>query len=310
MPDGDLEMKEKWRRKKEGREIWIQFGDFGIHFKGRTYNNGLFQLIAVSINTGPRIFPPLIAFSDVPIHRLSSLISLLGKIICSRIAASNPRDTHRVVLNIFDVHSGKVMRDSKGSADEFASGGAGGVSGVSWPVFSIALFVPKLVGANQPAKSNSGTRISSVSTGKAMETTLWLRLIVGNILWQQKSNGIPLEDMLQLLLLLHELENGFNIWSFDRKLLYRRSKIDEDPTGRYAATAVTSIHEMKNGFNTYRPPRDHTSMSFCGAQGHHLSCLLKRKKKYRYTRLRTKMPESKGSNRYIAPFGIQSKPAR
>ncbi|KAF8379127.1 hypothetical protein HHK36_028556 [Tetracentron sinense] len=48
---------------------------------------------------------------------------------------SNPRDTHRVVLNIFDVRTGKVMRDFKGSADEFATGGTGGVSGVSWPVF-------------------------------------------------------------------------------------------------------------------------------------------------------------------------------
>ncbi|CAA2985342.1 eukaryotic translation initiation factor 3 subunit B-like [Olea europaea subsp. europaea] len=48
---------------------------------------------------------------------------------------SNPRDTHRVVINIFDVRTGKVMRDFKGSADEFAIGGTGGVSGVSWPVF-------------------------------------------------------------------------------------------------------------------------------------------------------------------------------
>uniref|UniRef100_A0A5B6Z9D4 Putative eukaryotic translation initiation factor 3 subunit B-like n=1 Tax=Davidia involucrata TaxID=16924 RepID=A0A5B6Z9D4_DAVIN len=48
---------------------------------------------------------------------------------------SNPRDTHRVVLNIFDVRTGKVMRDFKGSADEFAIGGTGGVTGVSWPVF-------------------------------------------------------------------------------------------------------------------------------------------------------------------------------
>ncbi|XXG83222.1 hypothetical protein AAC387_Pa10g1024 [Persea americana] len=48
---------------------------------------------------------------------------------------SNPRDTHRVVLNIFDVRSGKVMRDFKGNADEFATGGTGGVAAVSWPVF-------------------------------------------------------------------------------------------------------------------------------------------------------------------------------
>ncbi|KAK9090559.1 hypothetical protein Sjap_023736 [Stephania japonica] len=48
---------------------------------------------------------------------------------------TNPSDTHRAVLNIFDVRTEKVMRDFKGSADEFAIGGTGGVSGVSWPVF-------------------------------------------------------------------------------------------------------------------------------------------------------------------------------
>ncbi|KAI3676755.1 hypothetical protein L1987_86371 [Smallanthus sonchifolius] len=48
---------------------------------------------------------------------------------------SNPRDTHRVVLNIFDVRTGKIMRDFKGTADEFAIGGTGGFTGFSWPVF-------------------------------------------------------------------------------------------------------------------------------------------------------------------------------
>lgn len=48
---------------------------------------------------------------------------------------SNPRDTHKVILNIFDVRTGKVMRDFKGSVDDFVVGGTGGVSGVSWPVF-------------------------------------------------------------------------------------------------------------------------------------------------------------------------------
>ncbi|CAH9101713.1 unnamed protein product [Cuscuta europaea] len=47
---------------------------------------------------------------------------------------SNPRDSHKVMLNIFHVKSGKVRRDFKGSADEFAIG-AGGVAGVSWPIF-------------------------------------------------------------------------------------------------------------------------------------------------------------------------------
>lgn len=39
------------------------------------------------------------------------------------------------MINIFDVRTAKVMRAFQGSADEFAIGGTGGVSGVSWPVF-------------------------------------------------------------------------------------------------------------------------------------------------------------------------------
>ncbi|KAF7153188.1 hypothetical protein RHSIM_Rhsim01G0145200 [Rhododendron simsii] len=83
---------------------------------------------------------------------------------------SNPRDTHRVVLNIFDVRTGKVMRDFKGSADEFAVGGA--VSGVSWPVF----------------RWGGGKEDKYVATSVTS---------------------------------VHEMENGFNIWSFNGKLLYR-----------------------------------------------------------------------------------------
>ncbi|KAI3742980.1 hypothetical protein L1987_60681 [Smallanthus sonchifolius] len=56
-------------------------------------------------------------------------------VTCSSHEPSNPGDTHRVLLNIFDVRTGKVMRDFKGSADEFAIGGTGGFTGVSWPVF-------------------------------------------------------------------------------------------------------------------------------------------------------------------------------
>ncbi|TVU10085.1 hypothetical protein EJB05_43593 [Eragrostis curvula] len=47
---------------------------------------------------------------------------------------SNPTSTHRIVLNIFDVRTGKVMREFKGSADEFRVGGTIGISGVSWPI--------------------------------------------------------------------------------------------------------------------------------------------------------------------------------
>jgi len=39
------------------------------------------------------------------------------------------------VINIFDVRTGKVLRDFKGNADDFAIGGTCGVTGVSWPVF-------------------------------------------------------------------------------------------------------------------------------------------------------------------------------
>ncbi|KAI3745935.1 hypothetical protein L6452_08347 [Arctium lappa] len=48
---------------------------------------------------------------------------------------STPHDSHRVLLNIFDVRTGKVMRDFKRNADEFAFRGTGGFTGVSWPVF-------------------------------------------------------------------------------------------------------------------------------------------------------------------------------
>ncbi|CAI5518545.1 unnamed protein product [Closterium sp. Naga37s-1] len=48
---------------------------------------------------------------------------------------ANPRDTQKVVLNVFDVRTGKSMREFKGAADDFATGGAGGVAGVQWPVF-------------------------------------------------------------------------------------------------------------------------------------------------------------------------------
>eukprot|EP00850_Spirogloea_muscicola_P016935 SM000141S00879 [mRNA] locus=s141:121775:136794:- [translate_table: standard] len=48
---------------------------------------------------------------------------------------ANPRDTQKVTLNIFDVRSGKNLREFKGSADDFATGGTGGAAGVPWPVF-------------------------------------------------------------------------------------------------------------------------------------------------------------------------------
>ncbi|RRT75520.1 hypothetical protein B296_00031154 [Ensete ventricosum] len=48
----------------------------------------------------------------------------------------------RIVINIFDVRTGKLMRDFKGNVDEFATGGSGGVSGISWPVFRFLVQIP------------------------------------------------------------------------------------------------------------------------------------------------------------------------
>ncbi|KAI7751846.1 hypothetical protein M8C21_011254 [Ambrosia artemisiifolia] len=56
-------------------------------------------------------------------------------VTCSSHELSQPCDTHRVVLNIFDVRTGNVMKEFKESADEFAFGETGGFTGVSWPVF-------------------------------------------------------------------------------------------------------------------------------------------------------------------------------
>ncbi|KAF8780943.1 hypothetical protein HU200_000908 [Digitaria exilis] len=46
----------------------------------------------------------------------------------------------RVVLNIFDVRTGKLMRGFKGTTDEFTTGGDIGFSGVPWPFFSFLCF--------------------------------------------------------------------------------------------------------------------------------------------------------------------------
>jgi len=43
--------------------------------------------------------------------------------------------------NIFDARTGKVMRDFKGSANDFAIGGTGGVAEVPWPIFKYKSFL-------------------------------------------------------------------------------------------------------------------------------------------------------------------------
>ncbi|CAL5063621.1 unnamed protein product [Urochloa decumbens] len=48
---------------------------------------------------------------------------------------SNPRDTHKVILNIFDVRTGKLMRNFNGSAGKFTSAGNIVFSALAWPCF-------------------------------------------------------------------------------------------------------------------------------------------------------------------------------
>ncbi|KAL4395139.1 hypothetical protein AHAS_Ahas02G0222100 [Arachis hypogaea] len=95
----------------------------------------------------------------------------------SRHEPSNPRDANRVVINIFDVRTGKVMRDFKGNANDFAIEDTGdtfslvdkkslkveSVMDFSWsPIDPIlALFVPELGGGNQPARVISTLRIGA-----------------------------------------------------------------------------------------------------------------------------------------------------
>ncbi|MFS7916313.1 putative CCR4-Not complex component, Not domain-containing protein [Helianthus anomalus] len=54
---------------------------------------------------------------------------------CSSHEPSNHRGTHRVVLNIFDARTGKIMKDFNERADDFAFGETGGFTGVYWLVF-------------------------------------------------------------------------------------------------------------------------------------------------------------------------------
>nr|GEZ67071.1 eukaryotic translation initiation factor 3 subunit B-like [Tanacetum cinerariifolium] len=154
---------------------------------------------------------------------------------------SNPRDTHRVVLNIFDVRTGKVMRDFKGSADEFAISGTGGFAGVSWPVFRwgggkedkyfarmgknvISVYetetfslidVPELNGGNQPARGFNGQlEFYNVDELETMATAE--HFMATDIEWDPTGRYVATS-----VTSVHEMENGFNIWSFNGKLLYR-----------------------------------------------------------------------------------------
>ncbi|KAJ1382255.1 Translation initiation factor, beta propellor-like domain [Sesbania bispinosa] len=283
---------------------------------------------------------------------------------------SNPRDANGCDKYI-DVRTGKVMRDFKGSADDFAIGGAGGVSGASWPVFKwsggrrdkyfarmgknilsvyetetfslvdkkslkvenimdfswsptdpiIALFVPEMGGGKSDSNPQQrGTQTEepfSVSDCKmywqsngdylAVNVDRYTKTkkstYTGFELFRIKERDIPIEVL--------ELENkndkiiafawepkghrfavihgdnpkpdvsiysmrtaqntgrfivlaglkGFNgqleFYNVDELETmataehFMATDIEWDPTGRYVATAVTSVHEMENGFNIW-----------------------------------------------------------
>ena len=48
---------------------------------------------------------------------------------------TNPREQTTVVVNFFDVRSGKRLRAFQGPISDFASGAAGARGGLTWPVF-------------------------------------------------------------------------------------------------------------------------------------------------------------------------------
>ncbi|KAI7751847.1 hypothetical protein M8C21_011255 [Ambrosia artemisiifolia] len=63
-------------------------------------------------------------------------------VTCSSHELSQPCDTHRVVLNIFDVRTGKVMKEFKESADEFAFGEMGVIFSLHICVTGVDMHVP------------------------------------------------------------------------------------------------------------------------------------------------------------------------
>ncbi|OIT24790.1 eukaryotic translation initiation factor 3 subunit b [Nicotiana attenuata] len=260
---------------------------------------------------------------------------------------SNPRDTHRVVLNIFDVRTGKVMRDFKGSADEFAVGGTGGVTGWSPADPILALFVPEC--GNQPARvslvqipskeelrqknlfSVSDCKMYWQSNGDYLAvkvdryTKTKKSTYTGFELFRIKERDIPIEvleldnkndkiiafawepkghrfavihgDNPRPDISFYSVRSGTNTgrvsklttlkgkqanalyWSPGGRFLilaglkgfngqleffdvdeletmasaehFMATDVEWDPTGRYVATSVTSVHEMENGFNIW-----------------------------------------------------------
>ncbi|KAL5189952.1 Eukaryotic translation initiation factor 3 subunit B [Glycine soja] len=117
----------------------------------------------VKVWGGATAFNPIMRYAHPQLNFWSCIVKFIDfspgekyLVTYSSHEPSNTGDANRVVLNIFDVRTGKIMRNFNGSADDFATGGVTG--GVSWPIFSwsptdpiLSLFVPDLCGENQPA---------------------------------------------------------------------------------------------------------------------------------------------------------------
>ncbi|KAF3446155.1 hypothetical protein FNV43_RR11334 [Rhamnella rubrinervis] len=244
---------------------------------------------------------------------------------------SNPRDATRVVINIFDVRTGQVMRDFKGTPDVFAIGGTGetfslvdmkslkveNVMDFSWsptdPI--LALFVAELGGGNQPARvslvqiptkeelrqkilfslfgikerdipievlelENKNDKIIAFAwepkghrfavihgdnprpdisfysmrtaqhTGRVSKLTALKGKQANALFWSPAGRFIILAGLKGFNGQL-EFYNVDELETMATAEHFMATDIEWDPTGRYVATAVTSVHEMENGFNIW-----------------------------------------------------------
>ncbi|KAM0893219.1 hypothetical protein ACQ4PT_025237 [Festuca glaucescens] len=110
-------------QKQYWTDSYVQWSPLGTHL-ATVHNQG------AQVWGGDDKFLRLMKFPHPKLKRIDFSPGERYLVTYSSEEPSNPRGTHTVVLNIFDVRSGKVMREFKGSADDLSTGGSIAVSGV------------------------------------------------------------------------------------------------------------------------------------------------------------------------------------